>query len=122
MIDFLVVDCPSAYNAILGRPALNQLRAVTSTYHLLMCFPIEKGVEEVKGDQVAANKCCLASLKGEPAPRESMSIDNLKVRDKRAQVVAKPRGELEDVILNPDAPNELTWVGSNLSEEFKAWL
>jgi hypothetical protein len=35
-VNFLVVNCPSAYNAIIGRPTLNRLRAVTSTYHLLL--------------------------------------------------------------------------------------
>lgn len=44
VIDFLVVDYPSAYNAIFGRLTLNQMKAVTSTYHLLMCFPTEGGV------------------------------------------------------------------------------
>lgn len=50
MIDFLVVDYPSANNAILGRLALNRLRVVTSTYHLLMCFPTEEGVRKVRGN------------------------------------------------------------------------
>ncbi|KAK3007892.1 hypothetical protein RJ639_015233 [Escallonia herrerae] len=40
MLDFVVVKVPSAYNAILGRPALNQLQAVVSTYHLKMKFPM----------------------------------------------------------------------------------
>ena len=43
-IDFLIVDCPSTYNIILGRPALNRLRAVMSTYHLKVKFPITHGV------------------------------------------------------------------------------
>lgn len=49
-VDFLVVGCPSVYNAIIGRPTLNKMKAVTSTYHLLMRFLTEEGVREVKGD------------------------------------------------------------------------
>ncbi|KAK3002434.1 hypothetical protein RJ639_021901 [Escallonia herrerae] len=54
MLDFVVVKVPSAYNAILGRLALNQLQAVVSTYHLKMKFPMEHGIGEVKGDQTTA--------------------------------------------------------------------
>ena len=32
MTRFIVVDCPSAYNAILGRPTLNHLAAIVSLY------------------------------------------------------------------------------------------
>ena len=35
-VEFLIVDYPSAYNVIISRPTLNKLRAVTSTYHLLV--------------------------------------------------------------------------------------
>ena len=44
---FLVVDCSSAYNAILGRPTLNSWKAVTSTYHLIIKFPVDYRVGEL---------------------------------------------------------------------------
>ena len=46
-VTFLVVDCSSAYNAILRRPTLNSWKAVTSTYHLMIKFPIDYGVREL---------------------------------------------------------------------------
>ena len=46
-VTFLVVDCSSAYNAILGRPTLNSWKAVTSTYHLMIKFPTDYGVGEL---------------------------------------------------------------------------
>ena len=49
-VNFLVVDCSSFYNAIIGKPTLNNWKAVTSTYHLLVKFPSEYGVGEVQGD------------------------------------------------------------------------
>jgi hypothetical protein len=63
MVDFLLIDRPSAYNMIIGRPTLNKLRAVTSTYHLMMKFSTEEGVGEVRGDQAAARKCYNTSMK-----------------------------------------------------------
>ena len=49
-ITFLVVDCSCAYNAIIGRPTLNSWKAITSTYHLMIKFPTEYGVGELRGD------------------------------------------------------------------------
>ena len=43
-VNFLVVDCSSSYNAIIGRPTLNSWKAVTSTYHLSVKFPTEHGI------------------------------------------------------------------------------
>ena len=53
-ITFLVVDCSSAYNAILRRPTLNSWKAATSTYHLIIKFPTEYGIGELCEIQVAA--------------------------------------------------------------------
>ena len=61
-VDFLVVDCSSSYNAIIGMPTLNSWKAVTSTYHLLVKFPIEDGVGQIQGDQLAARECYLVIL------------------------------------------------------------
>ena len=49
-IDFLMVDCPSMYNFILGRPTLNKLKAATSTYYLKMKFPTAHGIGEIRGN------------------------------------------------------------------------
>ncbi|XP_030936074.1 uncharacterized protein LOC115961194 [Quercus lobata] len=61
-INFLIVNCPSTYNIILGRPALNRLRAVTSTYYLKVNFPTTHGVGEIKGGQVLTRECYQATL------------------------------------------------------------
>ena len=61
-VTFLVVDYLSAYNAILGRLTLNSWKVVTSTYHLIIKFPTEYGVGEVRGDQVAAHECYIVIL------------------------------------------------------------
>ena len=49
-VNFLVVDCSSFYNVIIGKPTLNNWKAVMSTYHLLVKFPMEYRVGEVQGD------------------------------------------------------------------------
>ena len=52
-VTFLVVDYSSTYNAILGRPTLNSWKIVTSTYHLMIKFPTEYEVREVREDHAA---------------------------------------------------------------------
>ncbi|XP_073061799.1 uncharacterized protein [Primulina eburnea] len=57
MTAFTVVDAPSSYNVILGRPAMNEMKAVASTYHQTIKFPVRGQVEEVKGDQPSSRRC-----------------------------------------------------------------
>ncbi|XP_016200041.1 uncharacterized protein LOC107641046 [Arachis ipaensis] len=42
-IQYLIVDFPSPYNIILGRPTLNMFRAVVSTFHLCVKFQAQDG-------------------------------------------------------------------------------
>ncbi|KAK2996907.1 hypothetical protein RJ639_025764 [Escallonia herrerae] len=91
MLDFVVVKIPSAYNAILGRPALNRLQAIVSTYHLKMKFPTEHGIGEVKGDQTTARQCYVTSCRSKN--KEALIIEDLR-EDTKMQ-----RGEpVEDLV------------------------
>ena len=77
MVNFLVVDHPSVYNAIIGRPTLNAMRAVTSTYHLMMKFPTENGIGVVIGSQKEARICYVNATKGESSVKRKEEISTI---------------------------------------------
>ena len=62
-INFLVLDCQSPYNAILGRLWIHELKAIPSTYHQMIKFPTKWGVREIKGEQRAARECYQNAMK-----------------------------------------------------------
>lgn len=57
MVDFLVIDKHSSYNAIIGRPTPNAIKAVILTYHLMMKFLTESSMGILQGDQTYAREC-----------------------------------------------------------------
>ncbi|XP_022158687.1 uncharacterized protein LOC111025147 [Momordica charantia] len=64
MMDFLVVDYTSSYNAILGRSTMHMLKAIPSTYHQSMKFPTSGGVGKIKGEQRVSRECYYTSMRG----------------------------------------------------------
>ena len=52
-VNFIVVKIDSPYNLFMGRPTLNTLRAVYSTYHLSFKFSTSAGIAEVSSDVCA---------------------------------------------------------------------
>jgi len=63
-IRYLVVNVASAYNILLGRPALNRLGTVDSIRHMKMKLSsLGGGVNVIKSDQKATRKCYENSLK-----------------------------------------------------------
>ncbi|GMP38094.1 hypothetical protein CsSME_00009485 [Camellia sinensis var. sinensis] len=74
-IEFLVINTPSPYNAILGRPWIHQMEAVPSTYHQLIRFPTEHGVEQISGDQVASKHCFMVALKAKQLCNQVLTVE-----------------------------------------------
>ncbi|KAK3032015.1 hypothetical protein RJ639_036389 [Escallonia herrerae] len=118
MLDFVVVHVPSAYNMILGRTSLNQLRAVVSTYHMKMKFPTEHGVGEVKGDQRVARLCYMASCRNRA--KETLMIGDL--RDETKMERGKPTEDLMDIELYPRKQEKTARIGTGFSDDLKLKL
>ena len=53
-VDFIVVDAFSPYTAIVARPWLHTLGAISSTLHQKVKYPSEGQIEEILGDQAMA--------------------------------------------------------------------
>ena len=49
VIEFLMVNCPSALDRVISRPLLRALKAATSIYCSIMKFPIAAGTGQVQG-------------------------------------------------------------------------
>ena len=61
---FLVVDCDSSYNMILGQSWIHGMGAVPSTLHQMVKFPTPRGIKEIRGDQEYSRSCYQTTLKG----------------------------------------------------------
>ena len=53
-VDFIIVDAYSPYTAIVARPWLHTLEAVSSTLHQKIKYPSEGQVKKILGDQSVA--------------------------------------------------------------------
>jgi len=87
-IDFFVVDVPTTYNVILGRPTLHKVKAVIAPYVLQLNFEADDGsVNEIHGDKGTAWECYLVrirplverrgttNLMGRPRRRSAQGLD-----------------------------------------------
>ena len=111
-VRFLIVNAPSAYNILLGRPSLNAIRAIPSAYHMVIKFPISNGVGMVRGDQHIARECYSASMKQKAVG--SIYMDELDMRDEMS-TRPTPSEKLEPVQLD-EQPEHLVYIGSKLAK------
>ncbi|KAL0395198.1 UNVERIFIED_CONTAM: hypothetical protein Slati_4486000 [Sesamum latifolium] len=131
LLKFLVVDLPSAYNVILGRPMLNTFQAVISTYHMKIKFPTPGGVGEVQEDPLQSRKCYVEAIrKGQkrrvdeapdqiPPSKKVKTPEGEKSGETEGPAKVQPAEELLNIEIIPGNPDKTTRIGSHLDEEAK---
>ena len=117
-VKFLIVDTPSTYNMLLGRPSLNAIKAIPSAYHMMIKFPTTGGVGMVRGHQRVARECYSASMKQKVV--DNLCVDELDMRDE-VNTRPQPSEELEPVQLD-DNPEHLAYIDSKLAEDLRSLL
>ncbi|GKV14897.1 hypothetical protein SLEP1_g25700 [Rubroshorea leprosula] len=137
-VSFLVVKIESAFNAILGRATLCELKAVFSQPHLCMKFPTPQGVGVLKGNQKMVRACYQGIFKKvelaaasagsseihRPAQldQQTMSISDIEHRPESVEQKAEPVEPVEMIPLNLDTPERTVKVGTKLTAGERAEL
>ena len=62
-VDFIVVDAFSPYIAIVAKPWIHTLGAISSILHQKVKYPSEGQIEEILGDQAVARQCMVAPIR-----------------------------------------------------------
>ena len=75
-VDFIVVEAFSSYTAIMGRPWLHSLDAVSSTLHQKVKYPFGGQVLEIVGSQSMARQCLIVAIQHKPENDISATKEN----------------------------------------------
>ncbi|XP_050280467.1 uncharacterized protein LOC126721475 [Quercus robur] len=73
---FIVIDAFSPYTAIMGRPWLHTLGAVSSTLHQKVKYPSGGQVLEIVGSQSIARQCLVAAIQHRPETEISATAES----------------------------------------------
>ena len=65
-------DAYSPYTAIVARPWLHTLGAVSSTLHQKVKYPSGGQIKEILGDQALAKQCMVAAIQHKPEAESSI--------------------------------------------------
>ncbi|GKB79950.1 hypothetical protein Tco_0946845 [Tanacetum coccineum] len=68
-MNFMVVRSPSTYNGIIGRPGVRMIRAVSSTAHEMLKFPITGGTVTLRSSRIIPLECIMVLGPGVPQPK-----------------------------------------------------
>ena len=70
-VDFIIMDAYFPYTAIVARPWLHTLGAVSSTLHQKVKYPSGGQIKEILGNQALARQCMMATIQHKPEAESS---------------------------------------------------
>nr|GEX77104.1 reverse transcriptase domain-containing protein [Tanacetum cinerariifolium] len=99
-MNFMVVRSPSPYNGIIGSPGVRKIRAIPSTAHGMIKFPMAGGIVTLQSSRIIPLECSIVSKPG--VPRSSIN----QVREEKIKVA-----------IHLEYPEQTVAIGSALTEE-----
>lgn len=121
-VRYLVINSPSSYNIIIGRPSFNLLGAFLSAKFLVMKYPLNDGkVGTIRGDQKIARECYHNSLRLQKAKKKpnneithEVNMIDLDPREDFQQERLVPTEDLKEISIGPET-HHTTKIGTSLS-------
>ncbi|GJS92969.1 hypothetical protein Tco_0799937 [Tanacetum coccineum] len=104
-MDFMVVRSTFPFNGIIGRPGLRKMKAVPSTTHGMIKFPVTGGTLMLRSSKIVLVECAMIS-----GPENQPPLVN-KVKEERIKVA-----------INLEHPEQTVVIGSDLTEKTRSKL
>ncbi|XP_073120218.1 uncharacterized protein [Henckelia pumila] len=125
IVSFIIVDASSAYNVILGRPAMTTFMAVASALHQKIKFPVGNEVGEVQGDQIIARKCYVEEVRIEQKVARTDNIDRpglsgMEKVNLIEDTSVTTEEEIEEILISP--PSGVVKIARTLETRLKQLL
>ncbi|GJR30442.1 hypothetical protein Tco_1106674 [Tanacetum coccineum] len=99
-MNFMVIRSPSQHNAIIGRPGIRKIRAVPSTAHGMLKFPVEGGTVTLQSSRVIPMECAMISGPSTQTPASNQVLE-----------------EKINIAIHPEYPEQTVAIGSTLTEK-----
>ncbi|GJU28196.1 hypothetical protein Tco_1166817 [Tanacetum coccineum] len=99
-MNFMVIRSPSQHNGIIGRTGIRKIRAVPSTAHGMLKFPVEGGTVTLRSSRVIPMECAMISGPSTQHPVTSQVLE-----------------EKIKVAIHPEYPEQTIAIGSTLTEK-----
>ncbi|XP_024019521.1 uncharacterized protein LOC112091039 [Morus notabilis] len=126
MINFVVIKGGSQYNAVIGRPTFQALRAITFIYHQKVKFPTPNGVREMKSNQYESIVAYSDTIRGYDQPRRHEArmvhqglVEDIDPKIEKEITWSQPIEQLVEIWVDNEKPTRVLKIGSDLPQALK---